>query len=1040
MGSQSRKPRKRPWITALKVVCWVVAILGVLTGIFFICLSSYLRPAHITELIKKEAGKYLNANLELGSVDYKIFSTYPWMWIEIDSLSIVSKSLDGLPSEVRDSLPQNADFLASVDKFSGRVNIHSLLHGNVNLKDIEITKPSVNIVIANDSVSNFNIMKEVPHIKKVPDVDISEIKVISPLSLSFFSLPFDMEGRMGVESFYFTRNEDNVYSVGFDGNLFGRWQDYSLPGNVPLKFNAGIKPDLTNLALRLKDMSVSVAGMALDANGEILLGKKGLEIEKANLAFRIEDLFALPQYLPSQLSEKILLPEWITGYLPFEATLSVLSDFKIALTAPFSFSLDMLPEMEAAVRVEDANLLAEPPGEKRLHAHDIYMEMVLDYNPQSPSATSLKLNELRLKGEGVALNVKGELENILEETQNFSGEADFSTPLMRSLSELWPSAPAKIAGYLKGKVNFSGRLDNYGKNGVSDMKFSGSLYSHTLNVNQKKTGNLKMKNMETDFKISVPCYPLNNYKGLGMAVSFTADNVLGEMNDAEFRAGDLIFDLDVLDTVSGTPVPYGNLLLSAKNIGAKLPDTDFTGASLDIKAKGSLKSGSGSPGLAPVNGTTGGDDALLASRINHTPLVLEYEGGGILQTLMSLLNLDLNVKLRDGSLKTGLYLYPIEFSSLGLSTNLEDLSFETQDLQIAHTGVSMDGNVSDLGTFLTSYSATPLKMNADIRFNNVDINQLSWGYYGALIQKGMNRDSVFFNAPVTPYTAADSVCVAIPRNLEANLRLQAKSANYMQFNFSPLSTTILVNKGAATLKDLTIGTPYCTAVVDWTYSTSNLADIFMDLNARVKDFRFDAFYKTIPAVVEKSQELTNLTGQIDALIHCRFGMFPNMFMDSQSLAGKFDVKAYGMKFARTGKIEKITHLLLIDGDEPINIDNMNITGGYHDNILQLNPFKIGFDEYVIGVAGVNNFGGEMFYHVALEKSPFHLPFGVSITGNMKHPEIQLGGTRINNAETEKILEFRKKNIDLNIMTWLHHGWNLFIKEAAKYEGGLEKNK
>ena len=79
----------------------------------------------------------------------------------------------------------------------------------------------------------------------------------------------------------------------------------------------------------------------------------------------------------------------------------------------------------------------------------------------------------------------------------------------------------------------------------------------------------------------------------------------------------------------------------------------------------------------------------------------------------------------------------------------------------------------------------------------------------------------------------------------------------------------------------------------------------------------------------------------------------------------------------------------------------------------------------------------MYYHLALEKSPFHLPFGVSLSGKFRHPEVNLGGTRFNNYRAEMVPLEPASKINVNIMAYLKHGWLLFVQEAAKYEGGIK---
>ena len=163
-----------------------------------------------------------------------------------------------------------------------------------------------------------------------------------------------------------------------------------------------------------------------------------------------------------------------------------------------------------------------------------------------------------------------------------------------------------------------------------------------------------------------------------------------------------------------------------------------------------------------------------------------------------------------------------------------------------------------------------------------------------------------------------------------------------------------------------------------------------------------------------------------------------MFLDANSMKAKFDVEGKDLLFARKGKIEKFTHLMMIKGDSPIKIEGLDINGSFHDNLLMLNPFHIEFDNYQIGIAGVNNLNGDMYYHLALEKSPFHMPFAVNLVGKFSHPDIRFGGTEVKDGREKEISSVLSEKVDVNIMTYLHRGWIMFVEEAAKYDLSRKK--
>ena len=1031
-GSQSKdiKHGKKRWFTVLKVTCWILGCLIIIVAGAFWWISSYLSPERITKIIEKESSQYLKADIHIGKLDYKLFKTYPWLYFELDSLAIISKSLENLTKEEKRFLPESSDSLVFVELMKGKVNLHDLLHDEICLKDLVVVRPKVNLIMVNDSVTNFYITKNLPHISKVPKIDLSEINVVAPVDLNFFDLQDSVCAYVDVESFYLTRNKDNFYKIGFEGIVEGGYKDFALPGKIPVKFSTSIKPNLTDLTVFLNDLSISLAGVGLEVDGEIIASKNIIDLKKAAFKIKIDDLFKLVKSLPEQITEGLAIPPGLSGRLPIQLSAILKTSYQINPDSFTDFALDSLPGIATQIIIDDAELSFIPPKGKKVWADDIYFEAICNFNPDNTEETDFVINELRLFGEGIYLHGNSRINNLTGEIQDIEGNFHFDSTVMKSLSYLIPSSGMKVEGHLKGLVNFHGNAINLGKDGLKNISVSGDLYSKSLAVNSAATGSVKIKNLNNAYKAIIPSYPLSDYSGTKLGLNLKADSIISNSKEANVRIGGLSFLIDAMDTVAGNPDPYGDIILSVSRMNGNTGQNTFSAAKININASGSLNSGS-TQNYTAVSAVSGSNDELIESRTPHTPLVLEYNGGGILQTIMSMVNLKADVNIGNGSFNSPDYLLPIEFSGLEVNTDLNDIRFGLSKLDIGNSGCTLLGEFKGLGPFMTSYSATPLNTSMDIKFTNVDINQLAWGYYGALLAQG--KDSVFYIPPMLPLTASDSICVAIPRNIYADIRIHSDSAEYMNFTFSPLSTDIEVRNGWAELRNLTIGTPYCTANVDWTYSTTRLDNIFMNLTARVNDFNFDSFYKIFPDVIAKAPELQNLSGKINAIFDCNFKMFPDMFMNPESLRGDFDIKATDMLFQRTGKIEKITHLMLIHGDEPIKIQNMDITGAYHDNLFQLNPFKIGFDGYQLGIAGVNNIDGDIYYHMALEKSPFHLPFGVSVFGKMKHPEIRVGGTHIDDYKSEMVSSNVESKIDINIMAYLRHGWLLFLQEAAKYQ-------
>lgn len=1016
-GLPKKNPKRFHWSLALKIICWTLGILIIVFVGFCWGINLYFTPERITKLIEEKGSEYLDAKITVGRADYTIFSTFPWLNFEIDSLSVVSKSLNELTPEERSKLPDDTEILAVVAKISGGVDVRKFMKGELFLRNLEISQPDLNLISVNDSVANYNIFPDMKIGKKMPRISLDKFNVVPPILVSYTSLPLSSQVKTEIDSLYIEHIDGLLYKFALKGQLEGNYKELALKGSTPFAIHSVAGVSYPELYVSLEDLSLKLENIDATIKTRLDVDTQKIRIEGLDANIKSDDVFKTIESLPDYIAGQIPLPKNLSGFLPCDIDLQLKSNWELPIDSLDDLSLADVPSFALNFVTNDANINYITPSGKKLKAEDIYVDAFLDYDRERKEETTLEIREFRVKGEGLRLDGDVSVADLLGETQIFNARMDYDY---------------KMYGDLKGRVDLNGEAVGLGKEGVKNLDVKGNLATNSLKLPPEILNTaIDVANLKSSFSVYLPVYPTSNYHDSEIKLDLQAGKIsVNPDASTDLNINRLAIKIDLTDTVPDGSEPGGNMILSIDNLAARSKTADFRGEGLHLAALGHLNSTpiATSPQFSL---TSSADEKIIAERSPHTPFYLESQGGGMVGTIRSLLSLKGNVSLSKGDFTTPSYLYPVSITGMSLNTDLSNVEFSVGRAKIGDTGFSMAGIIEGIGNYFSSFSPVLLKANADISFTNVDINQLSWGYYGSLLKNG--NDSALKMPGELILTASDSTAVLIPRNLVVNISLRSESAEYTGYRFSPLSAQILLKDGVADLRQLTIGTPYCTAIVDWKYSTRDLSDIFMDLKADVRNFSLEPFYGVFPQIITKAKELKDFTGRFDVNVDGSFGMFPDMFMNSPSLNMKFNVGGHDLQFSRHGKIERIIHLLMIKGDEPIRLSNLEISGGYHDNILQINPFDIRFDDYEIGVGGITNINGEMFYHIALEKSPFHVPFGVSIKGEMKHPEFRLGGTRIDDEKGEKISSDLSKNIDVNIMAWLKHGWEIFVKTAAKYE-------
>ena len=1024
--NKSKGGKVLKWI-GFSFAALVLLIIGAIIG-----LSLYFTPERIAEIISKEASENMDADIKIQGFDYTLFSTYPELHVTIDSLAIISRSLDGLSEKERKSLPENAMLLASTGRLKVDLNVRQLMKNIVDIKELEIDSPFANLLVVNDSTNNFNIIPPEKKKHQLPEIIIRNISLTKPVKIQYADLSKDISVAADIDRLTLHETPEEYFDMNFGIDLRAMLpmmeKELNLKAEVGGKLFASINP----LAVKAKDLTIDLDGISLGLDGDVKQENDKFIADNLNVEINVPNILNLPEKLPEGLIEMPEVLSQLGGNIPLKLTLALLSPYTIPTTLPEHFSLDMLPPVDTQIFIDNGQLLYIPPKGQNIEIDNISFNAGMRYNPQKPEDNYINLAHLSLNSDDIFLNLKADVEEPFSNDALIRGNLEARTALEKSISPLLISAGYSLKGNLLADTDFSFRLQDYSNPKFEDVKISGNISSSLLSFSQK--GNLKgdVKALDVTFDGSTPTATLKGTTQGELTLNISGEKASVNYKDLTALFSDFQLALDAAAGNNSGSSIGGSFDLSSTELNLKSGANILDVAGLALGIKGDLLKIPNNINSNYNPAPSGEDEQILLERVDHTPLTLSPTAPPFLAALITMADVNLDLKIDAGKFDTPYYQSVNLFSNLDLSTNLDNLLIRSLDLTTANSQMQMSGTVEGLLGFLASGSPSLLKGDFDINFNNVDINRLSGAYYAA-VEKMTRKPYDFSMPPQGPYTAADSLCILLPRNLDATVRLKAKSAEYMGFTFSPLSTDILLHQGDATLSKLTIGTPYTTAQVDWTYSTRDVSDIHMDIAAHVKDFDFTRFFNVFPALSEKAPEITNLKGAIYADISGRFDMFPSMFMNAPSIDARFNIRGSGLSFSREGKIERITHLMMIKGDGPINITGLNINVTIHDNLIMMLPFKLSFDDYQLGFAGVNNFQGGMYYHLALEKSPFHLPFAVNIVGNFKHPEIRLGGTEVKDERERKISGNLDDSLDINIMTNLHRGWIMFVQEAAKYD-------
>ncbi|MDE6108921.1 MAG: hypothetical protein K2F72_01375, partial [Muribaculaceae bacterium] len=147
------------WRRIVKIVLWTAMALVLLAAGTLICTVSLLRPAHLTPLVERVASSQLRADVTAGRVALGLRATFPFLALEVDSLTVISRDMREAPDSLRRSLPAYADTLLSLRALRGGISLTALAAGEISLSDIVIDEPAVNVVLGPRGLCNYNIVE-----------------------------------------------------------------------------------------------------------------------------------------------------------------------------------------------------------------------------------------------------------------------------------------------------------------------------------------------------------------------------------------------------------------------------------------------------------------------------------------------------------------------------------------------------------------------------------------------------------------------------------------------------------------------------------------------------------------------------------------------------------------------------------------------------------------------------------------------------------------------------------------------------------------
>ncbi|MDE5842847.1 MAG: hypothetical protein K2H35_03820 [Muribaculaceae bacterium] len=1077
--------KKSKW---LRAIAWTAGIVVGVPMLLLTALSIYLTPDRLTNLINKEGSEYLNADIHAEDVDYSLWRTFPRFKVSTGRVSVTSRTLRDISPEIRRQLPDSADFLGSIDSFTGEINVVDLFMNRYVIHDVDIDGLRLNLVAYNDSINNYNIVPATGSgFKKIPYISAVRIELNNPGVMSYRSVSTDTHASLALKSFVLSRikghrEKSNTYHLGLSGDVTASSAGLTILKGFPFNLGGRLHLRFDPFGVSLSDYAINLGEIQSKLSMSVGVGDDP-RIESFDYKIKKFSVTGLLGYLPK---------EFVPTLQGFDADLQVSASAR--LISAWSISSETLPSIAVDFKVPAGEVLytlALPQARDGAPREAVYrlshspIEGDFIFNGAAPDSSYFSIKEFNIASDGVDVGVSAMLSRLTTHPLIQAG-VNIRADVARSLRLLPYTPPVNADGEIvvnsdisfsisdfsrrglaEGLTDFMVNADVEGKNlivEVPDMNIKGKLGNINLTILQETplidtlgahSPHLTLDGKGKSIDMTMPGGRRLTAQTLRMASKAGSDGIITPSALAEglpvsiaTTLGNIRFASTAENmTVTSPEIKVSDILrMDRESVAEKFlvdgvavasPEIEFISGrnrfvTRDLQFAGRLAIPAIPGGNAPADAEPA-EGGMVASRIGtdglpHTPELIDFTIPDGLRQFMSQYGLSTSLQIGRVDIFTpgfrhNNYLANIDFTLTDNQVDLRNL-----DVMLENTKANLRMDAGNLRSFLLNpaSASNPLRVGMNLALDTVNINALAHAYVES--KGGMN------NIPRhDKVTASDSVALLVPKNIAARIGITAKEINYTNLDLTDLVADVNLHDGIADIPSLGIASEFGRADLNVVYNSADIDRLNLGLGVNIGDIDIVKFFKKFNALLRAMPEMKNLSGYISAAATMKSDIFPDMYMNIPSVAVDMNVKARDLIVKQSPFIRRITKMMLIENGGDIHIHDMNVHGDVRNNLLQLDPFYFEFERYRLQMLGVNNFNGDLYYHIAVDKSPVPFPFSVNIEGNFSDPKLRFGGGHFDEKHAERITSQIQEDNSVNMVLVLRQMLRALIGHASDYQ-------
>jgi len=362
------------------------------------------------------------------------------------------------------------------------------------------------------------------------------------------------------------------------------------------------------------------------------------------------------------------------------------------------------------------------------------------------------------------------------------------------------------------------------------------------------------------------------------------------------------------------------------------------------------------------------------------------------------------------------------------------------------SNISMTGELTGLKRALLGRRGM-LKLDVDITSDKIIANQLLRAYKAGMNHKPENlkgdmedlSDEELMRQIATDTSEVSQTAdlIVVPANITADISINASNIRYSGLRIKKVTSNLLAKERCVQITDTKAISNMGDISLEGFYATRSKKDIKTGFCLNFNDITAEKVINLMPAIDTIMPLLKSFGGLLDCELAATAQLDTNMNLIMPTINGIMRIGGEDLTIKNSDMFKKAARLLMFRNKKEGHIDKMTVEGMIKDSKVEVFPFILEMDRYILGLSGVQNMDMSFRYHASLIKSPFLIKLGMDIYGpDFDNMKFKLGKAKYKNKNVPvftAVIDYTRLNLLESIRNIFDKGVDAAIKESESQE-------